>query len=90
MHAFSVRVLIIDIVRIKGGPLAVFPSSLNLYGVPRRFLTCTAHGGGSARIEKRRVGLFVAGPQACPRSVTPAVADDSPSPHQHHDPVRTC
>ena len=50
---------------------------------------CTAHGGGSARIEKRRVGLFVAGPQACPRSVTPAVADDSPSPHRHHDPVRT-
>ena len=50
----------------------------------------TVRLGASARIEKRRVGLFVAGPQACPRSVTPAVADDSPSPHRHHDPVRTC
>ena len=37
----------------------------------------TAHGGACARIEKRRLGLFVAGPQAFPRSVTPAVADDS-------------
>ena len=49
-----------------------------------------ANGGGNARIAKRRLGLFVAGPEEVPRSVTPAVADDSPSPHRHHDPVRTC
>ena len=50
----------------------------------------TAHGGACARIEKRRLGLFVAGPEEVRQPVTPAVADDSPSPHRHHDPVRTC
>ena len=50
----------------------------------------TANGGGNARIEKRRVGLFVAGPEAVTRSVTPrSITSNTVHMDRHHATTRT-
>eukprot|EP00966_Prymnesium_polylepis_P302055 6978647-Prymnesium_polylepis.1 len=49
----------------------------------------TATWCGRAAIYRPIGALFVAKRRACAQPVTPAVADDSPSPHRHHDPIRT-